>query len=272
MPVGRLGVTPINMLRPILAAAATLLFATPALAAADLDVGIAAPTAVHVYDANAIQIDVANVGNRRAKNVELRVQLPETGTSPSAWVLGELDNIDSRCALSGTELVCALGKIRKNRSKTVSFDLTLPEAAKALEITASASTTSSENNLSNNDDAETPALLNYSTTVADGDQGHNRHCTGSTSLTSFFECELYPSSISSHDVEFHGDGTLSFLPAQPGYTGEWSQSSSDSLSMTYYFNNAVVAEFEGYGSSPGCFEGVTTFATPGYVGIYEVCI
>lgn len=242
------------------------------MAAADLDVDIASPSAIAVYDSNAIEIDIANVGNRRARNVELRVQLPQTGTSPTVWVLGEVDNIDSRCVLAGTELVCSLGNLRKNRSKTVTFDLTLPEAAKALDVTATVSTPSSENTLSNNDDTQTPVLLNYATTIDDGDVAHNRHCTGSPSLTSFFECELYPSSISAHDVEFHGDGTLSFIPAQAGYTGEWAQSSSDSLSMTYYFNNAVVAEFEGYGSSPGCFEGVTTFATPGFVAPYEVCI
>jgi len=138
-------------------------------------------------------------------------------------------------------------------------------------VTASVTTSSNENSTGNNDAAYTPSLLNYSVAVADGDIAHVEHCTGQ-GLTSFFECLLSPSSISSHDVEFDGSGTLSF-PNQPAsFAGTWSQPTSDSLVMTYTQNGLVVAEFEGYGSSPGCFEGLTTFGISPWVAPYEVCL
>ena len=259
--------------RPLLWAAATFLVSTPAFAAADLSVSIPATAATHVYDAATYTVTVDNVGNRRANSVTLTVDLPETNTSPAVHVMGEVDAIDSSCALVGTQLQCSLGRIRKNRSKSITFDLELPEASVPLSFTAT-SASPSDSNTSNDSDTYTPTLLNYSTTIGDGDASIVDHCTG-VGLTSFFECTLYPSSLSSHPIEFNGDGTLNFPNAQPGYyTGDWEQLASDHLTMTYYFQGMPVAEFEGYGSSPGCFEGITTFpqSTSGYVSAYEVCV
>ena len=119
------------------------------------------------------------------------VDLPTTNTSPTIHVMGEVDGIDSACNLVGTQLQCSLGRIRKNQSASITFDLEL------------------------------------------------------------FECTLYPSSINSHPIEFHGNGTLSFPNASPDYTGAWEQLASDHLSMTYFFQGTPVAEFEGFGTSPG---------------------
>jgi uncharacterized repeat protein (TIGR01451 family) len=255
----------------LLWAAATFLVSTPALAAADLAVSIPATPAAHVYDSATYTVNIDNIGNRRAKNVQVLIDLPATNTSPAVHVMGELDAVDSRCVLANTQLRCNLGHLRKNRSTSISFDLELPEATTPLSFTATASSTNNDSNPANDSATYTPTLLNYSTTVADGDLADVRHCTGS-SLTSFFECTVSPSSIATHSVEFHGDGTLSF-PDQPAYDGTWSQTSSDSLSMTYTYNGIVRAEFEGYGTSPGCFEGITTFPqTSTWVSAYEVCI
>jgi hypothetical protein len=100
---------------------------------------------------------------------------------------------------------------------------------------------------------------------------HNEHCTG-TSLASFYECTLYPSSISSHDITLESDGTISFDGDPPDYTGAWSSSPDDQLSFTYSYDGTVVAEFEGYGVSSSCFEGLTTFPGSSYVAPYEVCV
>lgn len=259
--------------RPLFWAAATFLVSTPALAAApDLAVDIPSTAATHVYSSASYSVEVSNVGNRRASNATLTIDLPATNTSPVVHVMGEVDAIDSRCTLTGTQLQCNLGKIRKNRSKTVTFDLELPEASAPLAITATVSA-QGDGNASNDTDSYTPTLLNYATVIADGDTSAVNHCTGQ-GLTSFFECALYPSSISSHLIEFNGDGSLDFPNASPDYTGEWEQASTDTLSMTYFFQGSPVAEFEGYGTSPGCFEGVTTFpqSSSGYVSPYEVCI
>lgn len=260
------------MTRRLLWAAATFLVSTPAFAAsADLSVSIPATAATPVYEAATYTVNVDNVGNRNANAVSLTVDLPTTNTSPTIHVMGEVDGIDSACNLVGTQLQCSLGRIRKNQSASITFDLELPEAAAPLSFTATAST-AGDSNTSNDSATYTPTLLHASTTIQNGDASLVNHCTG-TGLTSFFECTLYPSSINSHPIEFHGNGTLSFPNASPDYTGAWEQLASDHLSMTYSFQGTPVAEFEGYGTSPGCFEGLTTFPqSPGYVSPYEVCL
>jgi hypothetical protein len=246
------------------------LFAGSALAASDLRVTVPAPAAQYVYDFTEYDVVVANIGNQTASAVSLTITLPTTHSSPDR-VMGTLAAVDPRCTLSALKLVCNLGTLGKNKSTVVSFDIALPEAAEVLTITAAATTTTSENSLANNSASNTPTLLNYAVEVTDGAAAHNRHCTG-TGLTSFFVCELFPSSLSSHDIVFHGDGTLTFVDAPDYYTGVWSQDAPDSLSFTYFEGEQVVAEFVGYGANPGCFEGITSFPGSAYVSPYEVCI
>jgi hypothetical protein len=258
-----------KMSSPVLAVAC-FLAATPALAASDVRVVIPAPAAQYVYDDTQYGIVVSNIGNQSASAVKLTVNLPATHTSPTTYVMGTLAGVDPRCTLSGTKLTCILGTIGKNKSTTVAFAIALPEAAELLSISASATTSSNENTLANNAANNTPNLLNYSVAVQDGDVAHNTHCTG-TNLTSFFECELFPGALSSHDIVFHGDGTLSFIDA-PEYHGVWSQDSADSLAFTYFEGDVAVAEFVGHGTNPGCFEGLTVFPGSNYVAPYEVCV
>ena len=115
-------------------------------------------------------------------------------------------------------------------------------------------------------------LLNYDVTVAVGDIATNRHCTGQ-GLTSFFECLLFPSSISFHDVEFLSGGEIA-IPNEPDYGGSWSQPDGHTLEVTYVdlISNTVVAEFVGYGTNASCFEGITTFPGSAYISPYEVCL
>ncbi len=248
-----------------------LLAAAPALAASDVRVVIPAPAAQLVYDDTQYGIIVSNIGNQSAAAVKLTIDLPETNTSPQKYVMGTLANVDARCTLAGTRLTCTLGTIAKGKATTVPFAIAFPEAAQVLSISAAATTTSSENSTANNAASNTPNLLNYSVAVQDGDLGHNSHCTG-TALTSFYECTLFPSSLSAHDVIFHGDGTLSFVDAPAEYTGVWTQDAADSLAFTYFENGEPIAEFVGYGTSPSCFEGVTVFPGSTYVAPYEVCV
>jgi hypothetical protein len=250
---------------------ATFLFATPVLAAADVTVSIPAPSPEYVYDTTAYDIVVSNIGNKAANAVVLTIELPETNTSPVVHVMGTTSGVDPRCSLSGTTLVCNLGNIARNTSTMVSFAIDLPQAEQTLMVSASATSTSVENTLVNNSDTDIAPLLNYDVAVSAGDIASNRHCTGQ-GLTSFFECELFPSSISDHQHEFLADGAIA-IPGEPGYSGTWSQPTPDSLVFTYSeLGVGVVAEFEGWGTSPNCFEGLTTFPGSPYVSPYEVCI
>jgi hypothetical protein len=259
------------IIRSAIVGTAAFLFATPVLAAADIEVQIPAPAVVHVYDTTDYDIVVSNLGNKKATGVQLVIELPETNTSPYVYVMGTTSGVDPRCTLSGTLLSCSLGDIARNAGTTVSFGIELPQADEELAITATATSTASEDGLANNSAFHVTPLLNYAVAVQPGDLATNRHCTG-TGLTSFFECELYPSSISDHQHEFLSGGVLE-IPGEPAYSGTWSQPTPESLVFTYEeLGVGVVAQFEGWGTSPDCFEGITTFPGSGYVAPYEVCI
>lgn len=255
----------------ILSVACLLAASSTALAAADIRPSVTAPSGVYVYEAGRYDVVVSNVGNKTAQNVTLTVQLPETNTSPSVYVMGTLGAKSASCTQSGTHLTCALGSINRASSKSVYFDLALPESADDLVIDASVTTTSAESNTSNNSDSLTAALYNYEVSVTAPVTVSNDHCTG-TNLSSYYECSLFPSSISSHDVDFADDGTISFPLYGVEYSGLWWQDSADHLAFEYYELGTLIAEFEGWGVSEGCWEGITTFPGSSYLSPYHVCL
>lgn len=241
----------------------------------NLAVSIDAPSGVFVGDEARYEVNVANIGNANAENVELVIDLPTTNTSPQVYVMGELGDVHDDCALSAQSLICDLGRVRKNRTTTVYFDIAFPQSAAPLVITASATTTSNERNADkwNNSASHTVALDYYDTPLSGPYAVVNRHCTG-TGLVAFFECLCFPSSISSHAVTYEANGTItfpSFLP--PGYTGTWSQPTSDSLVVEYFFGPDLVLHYEGDGVGGDCFEGLSGFpTTTGFVSPYEICL
>lgn len=251
----------------------TLLLSPTAAAGApkaDLISSIDAPAGLYVYESGEYTVTVTNIGKRTASGVTLTIQLPETNTSPTVHVMGILGATSSSCSLSGTVLNCSLGSIAKDLSQAVTFEIALPESVDPLVIDAHAATSSSESSTSNNDDSYTASLLNYDVSFAPPTSLHIRHCTG-TSLASFYECSLYPSSISSHDIVLNADNSLTFVGAGTEYSGVWSSDADDHLSLTYLYLGSVVAEFEGYGVDASCWEGLTTFPGSSWVSPYEVC-
>ena len=224
--------------------------------------------ASEAYGVETHKVKVSNASGN-ARNVSVTIQLPETNTSPSVYVLGDLVSYDSRCVEVGTTLECSLGRIKGGRAKTVSFEMALPWSAADLEFEATASTTSSDSNASNDSDSDV-ASVSYIDTVISGPQDiTNQHCTG-TSLVAFYECALFPSSLSGHTATLESDGSISF--SFTGYGGSWGQDSDDHLWMEYTSGGSVVAEFEGNGVGGDCFEGLTTFPGSSYVSPYEVCL
>jgi hypothetical protein len=259
------------MTHRILTALAILLSSSPAFAAADLSVSVTPPAAQHVYQNGTFDVIVANIGNQNARNVSLSIDLPQTNTSPTVHIMGDLGAFDSRCSLSGQTLTCGLGTIRKNKSETVSFDIALPYSTAPLNIDVAASSSPADANPANNSLTHVASLLTYDVTMSLPEAVINRHCTGQ-GLTSFFECELYPSSITSHAITFNSGGSITFASAPAGYTGTWSQPAPDRLLFQYYDNGNLVASFDGRGVSSGCFEGATTFPNSSYLAMYEVCL
>lgn len=260
------------MLLRLLSVPVLLAVATPALAASDLVTSITPPSGTYVYQTGRYYVTVTNNGNATANSSSVVIQLPVTHTSPQVYVMGTVGAKSASCTTSGTTLSCSLGAISKRRSTSVYFDIAMPESTSALTITATAATTSSENSTANNGASHTASLNNYAVSWSGPATITNDHCTGTT-LTSYFECTLFPSSISSHDVIFNTNGTIDFSPVDSSgaYTGTWTQASADHLAFSYYEYGTLVAEFEGWGVSTSCWEGITTFPGSSYVSPYHVC-
>ena len=251
-----------------------LTLATPSADAArraDLETTVLLPAVVDVDVADTIEVLVDNVGRRTAADVTLIIALPETATSPTVHVLGDVSALDARCSEVGTELHCDLGRLRSGRSATVAFDFAAPWASIDLEIYADAETSSREDDLNNNEDWDLLGV-EYVDTVITGPNGAlNRHCTGS-GLQAFYECRLYPSSISGHDILLEANGTITFPPGVTGYTGTWTQDTDDHLHFEYGAYGQTRLVFDGNGVGGRCFEGVSTFPGTGYNAGYEVCL
>ena len=235
---------------------------------ANLTVTIAAPT-VQVDQVGRYSVVVGNIGSRHAQNVVLTIDLPKTATSPTVHLMGVLGAFDSRCTRAGTRLTCNLGEVRRNvPASPIWFDLSLPYATAPLAIDVDASTSTNEQNPANDTlrHIATPSTVNVPVTgpvtVA------NRLCSG-TNLTSFYECELYPGSLSSFSTTLAGNGTVS-VPGEPSVTGSWSQPSTDRLVIEYIESGNVMGTFDGRGVRAKCFEGIMPFGT--HNAMYEVCL
>ncbi|MCA9544284.1 MAG: hypothetical protein KC613_07825 [Myxococcales bacterium] len=254
------------------AAAGVLFGAAGAHARADIAVDFTPPATIQVGATDTFQVAVTNQGTRRADNVEVHIGLPATMTSPQVHVRGDLGAFSPACWLSGdTTLSCDLGRLNKGASATVAFDLALPAAVGPTEFQVEARTTSRESDVNNNALSEAVTLTYVNTPIAAGTPALVRHCTGQN-LTSFYECTLYPSSISSHDIVFQAGNAITFPNAPGNYTGWWSQPAPDRLSYTYYEDGAPVVAYQGYGVGGGCFEGVALFIGGPWVAGYEVCL
>ena len=252
---------------------AFVLLSSSVSAATDLAVSLTPPSVLRVYQAGSFNVRVRNLGNKHAYDVSLTIQLPRTATSPTVSVMGTLGAFSSRCTRVTTTLVCSLGTVNRNRSDSVFFEIALPYSTAPIAIDATASTSSTEPNTGNNSLHYVANPLTYNVTMATPATAVNRHCTGQPSLSSYFECTLFPSSISSHSTTFNAGGTITFVDAPATFTGTWTHTPANRLQFQYYDSGQLVAEFDGKGVSAKCFEGRTTFPqSPTYVSMYQVCL
>jgi hypothetical protein len=251
-----------------------LVLAASAHAASDLAVSISAPVGARVYDTARYTVDVRNIGNKTAASVVLTIQLPLTHTSPTTFPMADVVGLDSRCTLAGSRMTCLLGNVSRNTSRSVYADLRFPYSVAPMVIEVNGSTPSAENTYANNSPNHVVSLGYHNASITQTVGIMNQHCTGQ-SLTSFRECECFPSSIASHSavLNFDVDRTISFPLYGPQYGGTWSQPTADRLLMQYTEDGIVTANFDGRGVSGNCFEGITTFEpTSGYMSVYKVCL
>jgi hypothetical protein len=251
-----------------LTAVGLLALAAPAFAASDLVTTLTAPS-VRVYESGTWAVTVANDGPKTANSVVVSIELPQTHTSPTNGVMGLVLD-DGGCTLVDTTLTCDLGRIRKNRSVTRSFDLLLPEAAEDLYVTATASFSGTESNPADNVADVLVDPDNYDVPLTGPVLMEHSSCTG-TDLTSFFECTCFPASIQSFEATYEDDGSIA-IAGQPDYSGLWWQNDDQHLAFELYFGPDLVAWFDGYGTSASCFEGLTQFPGSTWVAPYESCV
>ncbi|MEQ1849852.1 MAG: hypothetical protein ABL890_04665 [Candidatus Peribacteraceae bacterium] len=265
---------------PSVTAGALLYVATTGIALAapnaDLSVSISAPSTVAISTPTVYTVTVRNIGPNTTSNVQAVVTFPQTNTSPQVYILGNLTTSDSNCSIANRQLTCTLpGTLKKNKVATFTYSYTAPVSTKTLEMTAVA-TSSLPDLVPGNSTASIVPNLVYPSRPLTVANMLNSHCTG-TNLTSYFECLLFPSSISSHTATFNIDNTITLT--EPGYTGTWSQNTAKTSLKFEYFEStgsgsSKIAEFNGWAiNGLNCFEGLTNFFPASqYVSPYRVCV
>lgn len=216
---------------------------------------------------------VGNIGNSNADNVRVSIELPLTNTSPSKHILGKLSGIQSGCQVVANKLECNLGTVIPGDTRYISFNFEFQVSTTTPTLVSTASTTTpGEQNANNNSKSQVISPRYRVNQITSGDYLVTS-CAG-TSLTSFYECELYPSSQQSFVMTLNANNTIS-IPIAPSYTGMWDQlalPTNRTLHFTISNGSIVEAEFNGFATNSTCFEGITTFPnSPNYNAAYQVC-
>lgn len=255
-----------------MAALSTIVSAAAPPSAPDLRLTLAAPTGQKVYQSGTFTYTVRNIGNKAAAGSKLIITLPGTATSPQVYVMGTLNSYSSRCSRSGLVLTCGLGMMAKNATLTVYVDLQLPYSATPISLSAVASTTTNEPNQTNNTVTRILTLGTWPIAPVFDTPIEHSHCTG-TSLSSYFECTRFPSSISTHEATFHANGTISFPSSYGAFSGTWTMTPATNRFEFEYFDGPTrVAMFDGRGVGGNCVEGLLQFdPANGYVSPYRFC-
>lgn len=254
---------------------AVTLAAGAAHATPDLAVVVSQPSGTsYVYSPVRYTVTVRNIGSPKNAAASLTIDLPDTNTSPQVYLLGTVGAMTNGCTRSGLRITCPVPRLSPGQATQFFFDLNLPEAWQPVSFTAAVQPGGPDSQSNNNTRTYVPVLANhpYAISLTAPTNVTNDHCTG-TNLQSYYECTLFPSSISQHSVLFHPGGTITIPAAGPTYGGTWSQPTPDSLVFQYTDGGTPILNFEGYGVGNRCFEGLTTFVPAStYSSPYRVCL
>jgi hypothetical protein len=216
-----------------------------------------------------------SLGTRLAR-VTLTVTFPLTNTSPSQFILGKLTSVQTSggtCSVVANKIQCSFGNLSQNQTRTVTFNFEFQVASTLPTMTTTVASTSSNEKDPNNNMLQFTPSLQYPDNIITAGNYLVTSCTG-RGLTSFYECEQFPSSQQSFTAAFDLGGTIT-IPQAPAYNGFWDQNSlplNKTLHFTIMNGSVTEAEFNGFAVSSTCFEGLTVF--PGnatYNSAYRVC-
>ncbi len=258
----------------VLVAAASPAGAAPA-SGSRLSTSIVAASSVQVGAVAHVDVRVTNTGSKNTTVPwTVTIGLPRTNTSPTQHVMGTIGALPSGCTLVGTNIACtfttALSRSSSANTRVIGFDITMPYSTAPLTVSASAS---AANNIGTAGPASHTFGQTFFTPTAPPAFATVSHCTG-RDLTSYYECTLYPTSISSHTVDLLAGGTLDLSSngaSAIGFAGTWSVSGTQ-LTMTYTDGGVPAGTFVGRGVSANCWEGPMVFAPPSeFNAMYRVC-
>ncbi len=242
--------------------------ASQAASGSNLAVAWTTPGTVLASATARYEVRVANTGNRNSSaTTTVQVTLPITANSPSPRVMGTVSNLTTGCSVVQLKITCAIGSIpRFGGVGTIAFDMALPVKAGALNFAA---TVSAANNLNaaNNSSSFTASQSYHTVSDAAPADLTVTSCSGSSSLTSFFEC--VSGSTMQHQVRMAPGGVLDFSITPADYTGSWAVAGTQ-LTMTYLSPEGDAVTFVGQGASANCWEGPMIFSSTSRA-IYRVC-
>lgn len=263
----------LTIITAIVAIGATAAFAAAPPPAPNLDVmpwqGNSTPLVESAYQ---YTTRVRNIGNQTAQNVTIVVEFPLTNTSPNKYILGKLSGVSAStgtCSTAGNKITCNVGSLTNNQTKSVTFTFEFQVASVAPFMKTSASTSNlNEVDSNNNTRTSYPSVTYPDNAITQGSYIVSS-CTG-RGLTSFYECEMSPSSIQTRLVlDFDLGGTVS-VNGYPQYMGFWDQAALPNKSLHFTITGEL--EFNGFASNSNCYKGITTFpSSTVYNSAYRVC-
>ena len=217
---------------------------------ADLSIMIQAPATTTPLEQVQYYITIHNNGPKSAGRVKAKLELPANTTFIQA---------SSECSLNGSKLTCNLGKIRKNRSHTLSVLLEAPTADGTISLSGEVNSRRADPNYLNNFATydtlvESPQVVAPEFPITSTVTINAQSCYGS-GISQFSDCPAY--AIMYGTMTLNTDQSIS--TGNPGVLGNWSQTDNSSIQMNFTdLSNNPISTFNGTAVSETCFEGTVT--------------
>ena len=238
---------------------------------ADLALTLLAPASVDVSDPIAVQLVVYNHGPKRAKNTTVTLSLPAN--------VG-VNSLASECYLSGSDIICDMGTLRRNRQHTSSIELQAPGNGGNVLLAASVTSNRNDPNPSNNN-AQASITVNapppppppsVAVVINTPQQVDFTACWTDpydNLPASFNDCQA-PAEAGSMTLNANNN---SVTTGDPGVIGTWSQPTPETLQINFTdLNYNPLSVWRGTGVSSSCWTGDIEFISAVAEAAWQGCV
>lgn len=237
---------------------------------ADLSLTVLAPGSVNVSDPIAIQLVAYNAGPKRARNTTITLSVPNN--------VG-ITNLASECYISGNDVICDLGNLRRNRQHTSSIELQAPGSGGSVVLSASVSSNRTDPNPANNSAQASVSVIapppppppSVAVTVTPPQQVNFSACwtdAYDNQPASMNDCQTPPEPGS---MTLNGDWSIA--TGDPGILGTWSQPTPETLQLHFTdLNYNDLSIWRGTGVSSSCWEGDIEFISAVAEAAWQGCV